>query len=383
MKSVLRHITRIVYVNVVKRLLFSIAPDVVHERLVKLGECTQKISIVGPLLHLVWSAKDESLLHQVVCGVSFKNPVGLSAGFDKNADLVPTMKAVGFGFTTVGSITAKATSGNEKPWYYRLPKSRSIVVNAGLPNQGAAKIAKHISQLNSRVFEDFHLVASVAKTNSQATCTDETGLIDYVESFKILQRNPHIAMFELNISCPNAYGGEPFTRVEPLEKLLSAIDELKLTQPLTIKMPIDKPWHEFEKLLQVITKHNVQAVTIGNLQKNRQAVKLKDELPTDVVGNLSGWPCSDASNDLIRRTYQAYKDKLIIIGVGGIFSAEDAYAKIRLGASLVELITGLMFVGPQLVGDINYGLIKLLKRDGFKHITEAIGVDAQKATIKH
>lgn len=374
MKQLIRTVSAGVYQKGFKPIAFRMAPDGVHSRMVSTGRFTQHLKIVGPLLHAFWS-HDDTILNQTVFGVHFKNPIGLSAGLDKNAELPPTMRAVGFGFATVGSITADAASGNPKPWYHRLPKTRSLVVNAGLPNQGADRISERIRRYPSRIFEDFPLVASVAKTNSAKTCTDKTGIADYVEGLKTLQFNPHIAMFELNISCPNAYGGEPFTRPKALDALLEEVDAIELAQPLTIKMPIDKSWKEFKVLLDIIAKHNVQAVTIGNLQKDRKAVKLKDPLSSDVPGNLSGKPCFEASNFLIRQTYHAYGKKLIIIGVGGIFSAEDAYTKIRLGATLVELITGVIFNGPQLIGQINHDLSGFLTRDGFKNVSEAVGVD--------
>jgi dihydroorotate dehydrogenase (fumarate) len=374
-KRTIRAASAAVYQKGFKPIAFRMAPDGVHNRMVKTGRVTQQLRFVGPLLHGFWAHQDDAILGQTVFGIHFKNPVGLSAGLDKNAELPPTVRAIGFGFGTVGSITADAAPGNPKPWYHRLPKTHSLVVNAGLPNQGADRISARISRYNSRMFEYFPLIASVAKTNSPKTATDKAGVADYVEGVKKLQFNPHIAMFELNISCPNAYGGEPFTRPAALEALLTEIDKLALTQPLTIKMPIDKTWQEFDGLLSVVISHNVQAVTIGNLQKNRNAVPLKDELPESVPGNLSGKPCFEASNALIAETYRAYGDKLVIIGVGGIFSAEDAYAKIRLGATLVELITGVIFNGPQLIGQINYDLCKLLQRDGYKNIAEAVGAD--------
>ena len=375
MKQLIRRASAAVYKKGFKPIAFRMAPDGVHERMVTTGRVVHRLVIVEPVLRSFWAHRDDSVLSQRVFGLHFANPVGLSAGLDKNANLPATVKSIGFGFATVGSITADAAAGNPKPWYRRLPKSESIVVNAGLPNEGAERINQRISGYNSRIFEDFPLVASVAKTNSQKTCTDAAGIADYVQGLRALQYNPHIAMFELNISCPNAFGGEPFTRPEALDSLLQAVDKLALPQPLTIKMPIDKPWKEFDELLAVLIRHNVQGVTIGNLQKNRHAVVLKDELSDKTPGNLSGKPCFEASNSLIAKTYKKYGEALVIIGVGGIFSAEDAYQKIRLGATLVELITGVIFNGPQLIGQINHDLAAYVRRDGYENIAQAVGVD--------
>lgn len=378
MKQCTRGTTTWIYTHILKPIFFKLPPDFVHNNMIRTGRFVHVLRFVGPLLNLFWAHRGDARLHQTVFGMQFENPVGLSAGLDKNAEIIPMVEAIGFGFGTVGSITASASKGNARPLYHRLPKTKSLVVNAGLPNQGAAAINRRISRYSARIFERFHLVASVAKTNSPDTCTDEAGVADYVAGVKAMQSNPRVAMIELNISCPNAYGGEPFTRVEPLEQLLKEVDALNLTQSVTVKMPIDKPWEAFDELLAVIARHNVAAVTIGNLQKNRSAIELKDPLSDETPGNLSGKPCFEDSNNLIAKTYQKYGDTLKIIGVGGIFNAEDAYRKIKQGATLVELITGMIFTGPQLIGQINHDLSALLAADGYDNVAEAIGADNKK-----
>jgi dihydroorotate dehydrogenase (fumarate) len=142
-------------------------------------------------------------------------------------------------------------------------------------------------------------------------------------------------------------------------------------------MPLNLSWKQFKDLLDIIIKHNVAGVTVANLQKDRNKLDLKDPLPDEVRGSFSGKPSWEASNELIRKTYLCYGEKLTIIGVGGIFNAEEAYTKIRLGASLVQIITGMLFNGPQLAAEISYDLSKLLKRDGFSSISDAVGVDAK------
>jgi dihydroorotate dehydrogenase len=146
-----------------------------------------------------------------------------------------------------------------------------------------------------------------------------------------------------------------------------------LRQPVFIKMPVDLEWGEFEKLVKVATSHKIAGLTISNLTKNRDAIK--DDLVDNIRGGLSGKPVFQRSNDLIAHTYREYGDRFTIIGVGGIFTAKDAYIKIKLGASLVELVTGVIFEGPQLIGQINRGLVKLLEKDGYSSISEAIGAD--------
>lgn len=361
------------YSRIVKPVLFKQQPDTVHTRLLRLAGAQQKVPIFGAFLENVWAYRNDTKLAQDICGIHFTNPVGLSAGFDKNIELVPTIKSVGFGFMTGGSVTCYPCAGNPRPWFYRLPKSKSLVVHVGLANEGAERVRRRLSSYTDRLFQDFPLVVSVAKTNSPQTCDDTEAIADYTGSLKTLQANPHIAAFEINISCPNTYGGEPFTTPDRLEKLLAAIDQLTLKQPVWVKMPINLSWEDTDALLGVITKHHVAAVTIGNLNKNRAGTQLSDTLPDHVKGNLSGLPTQQLSDELIAKTYQKYGDQLVIIGVGGIFTAEDAYRKICLGASLVGLITSMIFDGPQLIGQINEELVDLLETDGFHNISQAVG----------
>lgn len=372
-----RKLTTLGYIHIAKPMLFQLSPDSVHNQMINTGKIVQSTPVVNMLPRL-WSHQDEKYLSQTLHGIYFKNPVGLSAGLDKNVEIPGLLHSVGFGFMTGGSVTYRVCEGNPRPWFYRLPNTRSLVVNAGLPNHGATAIAARIANAPVSWWKDFPLVVSIAKTNNKENASDEEAIKDYTSSLALLEKQGIVKAYEINISCPNTYGGEPFTTPKRLDQLLSAIDELALTRPVFIKMPINLPWEEFDALLQVIVAHNIQAVTIANLNKDRKSVKLKDELPDSVKGNLSGIPTKELGLELIRKTYQAYGDKLTIIGVGGIFSADDAYEKIRAGASMVELITGMIYTGPQLIGDINHDIVELLKKDGFSTIAEAVGADNKK-----
>lgn len=353
--------------------MFRRKPDAVHHGLIHTATRVQKLPGIRALPKL-WSYQHE-MLHTEVAGIAYRNPVGLSAGFDKTLEMPPLMRNVGFGWITGGSVTRGAYEGNEKPWFHRLPKSKSLVVNAGLPSEGMAVVVNRVAGYPRHLFTGFPLNVSVAKTNARESVGDDAGVRDYCESLAAFDKLTQVATLEINISCPNTFGGEPFTTPKRLEKLLKGVDALSLAKPVYIKMPINLPMKDFDALLKVIIDHRVTGVTIGNLMKDRSKVKLKDDLPDSVKGNLSGGPNREVTTELVRRTYRQYGDTLSIIGVGGIMSAEDAYEKIRAGASLVALITGLIFEGPQLVGDINRGLVKLLKRDGFANISEAVGID--------
>lgn len=372
MKNTLSSATTSLYKHVGKPILFAMPPDTAHASIIRLGRIVQRSRTIRSMMRGAW-AYHNPILTQKIHGITFKNPVGLSAGLDKNFAVAPLMHSVGFGFMEGGSITFKPCAGNPKPWFYRLPKSKSLVVNAGLANEGVEAIITRLQNYDQRLIRDFPLNISVAKTNSPETCTDAQAVADYIGSLRHIKRSRLGDMVTLNISCPNTYGGEPFTTPERLEMLLSAVDRQRLNQPVFIKMPSHLPWHEFFNLLRVAARHHVDGVTIGNLAKDRQKAKLSDPLPDHIKGNLSGMPTQKATDKLIYKTRRAFGKRFIIIGVGGIFCAEDAYRKIKLGANLVELITGVIFEGPQLIGQINKDLVKLLEKDGYASVTDAVG----------
>lgn len=371
----------ILYRRVAKPVLFLMSPDAIHSHITVLSHTAGRVPGVARTLRVV-NTRRRPELETTWKGLRFSSPAGLSAGFDKNGKTVPIMHAIGFGFSTVGSVTAELCVGNPKPWFYRLPKTQSLVVHAGLANDGVRTILRRLHALPLRLQKNYPIVLSVARTNSQEASGVDEGIADYVASVKAAKTSPAVSMIELNISCPNAYGGETYTTSVLLEKLLSAVDAVKAPQPIIIKMPVDLPWADFKKLLDVIVKHPVAGVTIANLTKNREAIDFKEPLPDSVKGGLSGAPTRHLSTALIRRTYEAYGDRLTIFGVGGIFTAEDAYEKIVNGASYVELITGLIFNGPGIVEEINRGLVRLLRRDGFTHISQAVGSAATKKPKK-
>lgn len=363
------HLTAAGYRYIAKPLLFKTPPDIAHDRMIKSGRFWQRVAPVRAIMNGAWAYQNPRLEQQLL-GLSWRNPLGLSAGLDKNFELVPLMKAIGFGFMEGGSITLEPSSGNPRPWFHRLPADRSLVVNAGLANHGSQAIITGLS--TQHLPFDFPINISVAKTNSPDACTTDSAIQDYIGSLKLIKHAGVGQLITLNISCPNTYGGQPFTTPDLLEALLSATDEVNLKVPVSIKMPHHLEWPQFRDLAEVAANHRVAALTIANLAY-RDQVSLTYPLPDHIKGKLGGRPTFEKSNVLIAHTRRHFEDRFVIIGVGGVFTAEDAYTKIKLGANLVEMITGLIFQGPQVVGHINRGLIELLDRDGLATIGEATG----------
>ena len=309
------------------------------------------------------------MLGQNIFGINFKNPVGLSAGFDKNATLIDIMPSLGFGFTEVGSITGEKCEGNPKPRLWRLKKSKSLAVYYGLKNDGCELIAK---KLQKNKFP-CPVGISIAKTNCKETVDTRIAILDY---FKAYQAFTSIGDYvTINISCPNAFGGQPFADNIKLDALLVKIFSIPKTKPIFLKMSPDLSTKKVDAIIEVASKFKIDGFVCTNVTKNRDNKNIIDKYVPE-KGGLSGKVVADLSDNLIRYIYKKTSGKFVIIGVGGISSAKDAYRKIKAGASLLELITGMIFEGPQLVSNINMGLVKLLKQDGYKNIAEAVGKDS-------
>ena len=351
-----------------KPLFFQIDPERIHNGMVGFGAFLGRYAVTRWLTRVSFYYADPRLT-QTICGVTFPNPVGLAGGFDKNAQLIDLLPDVGFGFLEVGSITARSYPGNPGRRLWRLPKSKSLVVNYGLKNDGADAIAERIAHVVPRV----PLVINIAKTNSADTCDLEPGVEDYAYTHRRFQ---DIGQADtINVSCPNAFGGQPFHEPERLKALLTKLDLRSSKKPAFIKISPDLDASTIDAIVDLSIEYGAAGIICTNLTKKRDPSKLKDADIPD-IGGLSGKVVDHLSDDAIKRVYRRSQGRLVVIGLGGIFNAEDAYRKIRSGASLVQLITGMIYEGPQLISDINLGLVRFLERDGFKNISEAIGKDA-------
>ena len=361
------------YQNIIKPFLFLLDPEFIHNLMVSRGELIGKTFIKN---YFNWKLNyQSSKLKQKITGINFSGPVGLAAGFDYNAKLTQILYSLGFGFQSVGTITNLPYEGNPPPRLGRLPKSRSLMVNKGFKSLGVIKIAEKLSQLDYKI----PLGISIGMSNNKSIKNTNQAINDVVSTFKIFEKSKlKNSYYELNISCPNLINSNVnFYEISSLSRLLQSIDRLKLKKTVFVKMPIDKNNQVFFALLKTINQFEfIKGVIIGNLFKDRKSPLLdKNEVKKFKVGYFSGKPCETRSNELIKLTYKKYKNKLIIIGCGGVFNGQDAYKKIKLGASLIQLITGMIYHGPQLISQINLGLEELLEKDGFKNIKDAIGYE--------
>lgn len=299
-----------------------------------------RISPTQEIISHFWG-KTYPVLKKTHFGITFPSPIGLAAGFDYEARLTGMLPFLGFGFHTIGTITNLPYNGNPPPMLSRLIDRKSLIVNKGFKNLGADETIKKLKG------KDFLIPVgiSIGKTNHKEINTQEKAINDIIACFqKFRLADLPISYYELNISCPNLFGPVTFYPPKNLDHLLQKIDTLKLKKPIFVKMPITLSDHETISLTAVIKKHSPKGIIIGNLHKE-----------DGIRGGLSGKPTFIRSNSLIHLIHSRYSG-MFIIGCGGVFSADDAREKFNSGASLVQLITGMIYEGPGLVSTINKSL---------------------------
>ena len=350
------------YKRVLKSLFFRFDPEAVHDFMTYVGATLGATSLTRLLVDLAYGYHGPNI-SKVVDGIKYRTPFMLSAGFDYNGRLFRILPCIGLGGEEIGSLTAKPCKGNPRPRLTRLPQSKSILVNKGLKNDGVDAIIERIKNTQSKMGKselgktEFVKGISIARTNCQDSASVEAGIDDYAYSFRRLNEENIGDYYSINISCPNAFGGEAFTTPELLTRLLSVLKQVPCTKPIYVKMPINIPWAQFDALLKVIDMHDLSGVIIGNLNKDYDSLTVRSEAPQVYRGGLSGKPCTHLSTDLIAKTREMYGRRFTIIGVGGVMSPATALEKFEAGADLVQLITGLIFEGPGLVRKmcVDYG----------------------------
>ncbi len=310
-------------------------------------------------------------LEQDIFGLKFINPAGLSAGFDKNAEVIAPALKLGFGFTEVGTVTPQPQGGNPRPRIFRDPTNGAVINRMGFPNGGL-----HVFRPN---LEKFLNASSrpqgVVGINIGMNKTQENPAEDYCALIKELA--PLADYLTVNISSPNTPGLRNLQEKEPLTELITQMKKaLSETCPenapaLLIKLAPDLDEKQQKEIAGVLMETGVSGVILSNTTLDRPdylSEGFKDE-----AGGLSGSPVREKSTAIIRNFYKLTDGKLPIIGVGGISTAEHAYEKIKAGASLVQLYSGMIYEGPSIASKINSGLLELLNRDGYTNISDAIG----------
>ncbi len=310
------------------------------------------------------------MLIQKLFGLELSNPVGLAAGFDKNAEALAPLHRQGFGFVEAGTVTPLPQEGNPQPRMFRLKKDAAVINRLGFNNKG---LEPFVAALAART------AGGVVGANIGKNKTAEDAVSDYVKGLEAVYA--HADYITINISSPNTQGLRAMQKREQLTQLLTTLMEAKKRQlalcgknvPLLLKIAPDLDEPDLEDVAEVALALAMDGLIISNTTIKRPRT-LQSGLHGE-QGGLSGAPLFALSTEVLARMYKLTSGKIPLIGVGGVGSAEDAYKKIRAGASLVQLYTALVYQGFGVVRDIVEGLPTLLARDGFKHISEAVGAD--------
>jgi dihydroorotate dehydrogenase len=319
-----------------------------------------------------YSNNSDEVLTSEVFGMKFQNPMGLAAGFDKSAEAFNSIDKLGCGFVEVGTLTLKPQAGNERPRVFRLEEDQAIINRYGFNNDGLSCAVKRLSKRKNP--------AGILGVNIGINKNSPTPISDYVEALRLA--SPLADYITINISSPNTPGLRDLQSSEKLEKLLGAIEKSyfenegqTFTPPILLKIAPDLTEKEIKEIVQIALKTSVSGLVVSNTTVTRPTL-LKGYKKTE-PGGLSGPPLFELSTKKLAQTYLACKGKIPLIGVGGVDSAETAYAKIRAGASLVQLYTAVTYRGPRLFKSINDGLDLLIKNDNFRNVQDAVGIDAK------
>jgi len=356
-----------IYEKLLRPLLFKTSPETAHE----FGIETLKIAL-GSKTAQHFAAKQfavEEFGTLERFGLKFKNPLGVAAGFDKNGAVVNQLAALGFGFVEVGTITFEPQKGNERPRLFRLTADNALINRLGFNNEGAKKVVERLKRTNPNCVLGVNIGKNKIVPNEQA-------IENYLASFDLaFEAADYIAV---NVSSPNTPNLRELQKAENLVDLLAAIQKrnrelsgANQIKPLLVKIAPDLSEAEIEAISDIAQKLKLAGIIATNTTVSRENLKTE----SNETGGLSGSPLKNKSNEVVRKIYQYTNGELPIIGVGGVFSAADAFEKIAAGACLIQAYTGFVYQGFTFARDINTGLAKILRERNFRNLDEAVGTN--------
>ncbi len=354
-----------IYEKIIRPVLFNLNPETAHEFGIETLKFALKSKTARNFLAKNFDGELFGELERF--GLKFKNPLGVAAGFDKNGAAVNELAALGFGFVEVGTVTYEPQTGNEKPRMFRLPDDKALINRLGFNNQGAKRIVERLKKINPNCVLGVNIGKNKDVPNEQA-------IENYLSSFDLaFEVADYIAV---NVSSPNTPNLRELQKAESLEELLSALqkrnEELSgenRNKPLLVKIAPDLTEAEIETITDIAQRLNLAGIIATNTTIRRENLKTK----LSEAGGLSGAPLRNQSTAVIGKIYEFSGGRLPIIGVGGIFTAEDAFEKIAAGACLIQAYTGFVYQGFAFAHEINSGLANILRERNFRSLDEAVG----------
>ncbi len=341
------------YKILVRPVLFLFDPEKVHHFTFSLIRFLCKIPFVASIFRGMYQVEDKRL-ERTLFGITFKNPVGLAAGFDKNAVLYNELANFGFGFIEIGTVTPIGQVGNPKKRLFRLKDDKGIINRMGFNNDGLEVAIEQLKKNKGKL-----IIGGNIGKNTQTKPENYTA--DYEACFKGL--HPYVDYFVLNVSCPNVGSHAKLNDKDYLLELISAVQKLNnqevIQKPILLKIAPDLNNNQLDEIIELVSETKIDGVIASNTSTTRDNLKASDELLKEIGnGGLSGQPIKAQSTKVIQYLSDNSNKAFPIIGVGGIHSAEDAIEKINAGADLVQIYTGFIYEGPNLIKEINKALIK-------------------------
>ncbi len=340
-----------IYRFIIKPLLFLLNPERAHYLVVDGLTFVMKIPGVHLIVKALYAMEDVRLARNVF-GINFPNPVGLAAGFDKNASLVDEFSNLGFGFIEIGTVTPKPQEGNPKPRLFRLPDDQALINRMGFNNDGLVEIKNRLALRKSKVIIGGNLGKNKITPNEEAVqdyCLGFNALYDVVDYFVV------------NVSSPNTPNLRALQEKEPLKNLLVRLQEVNNTKtvpkPILLKIAPDLTNEQLDDVIEIVLETKLAGIIATNTTLSRANLNSNEALQQE-TGGLSGLPLKDKSTEVIRYLHEKSGGKIPIVGVGGIHSGQDAIDKLRAGACLIQLYTGFIYEGPGLIKEINKAILQ-------------------------
>jgi dihydroorotate dehydrogenase len=341
------------YKKILRPILFLFHPESIHHLVFKSIHLLFKIPGVPALVRKGFSVNDKKL-ETTVCGLKFSSPVGLAAGFDKDARLFDELGCFGFGHIEIGTLTPKAQPGNDQPRMFRLPQDEALINRMGFNNQGVLAAVERLKARKTHVIIGGNIGKNKLTPNADAA-------LDYKYCFDALHN--YVDYFVVNVSSPNTPGLRELQEKEPLKALLNQMKALSSAKPkpkpVLLKIAPDLTNEQLDDIIQIVKETGIDGVIATNTTVSRSGLLTSEsEVERAGAGGLSGKPLRSRSTEVIRYLCERSGNAFPVIGVGGIRTAEDAWEKLQAGASLVQVYTGFIYEGPAIVKKINKGILK-------------------------
>ncbi len=337
-----------IYKRLIRAILFCLDAEKAHYFATQMLCLVLKIPLVRMCIKRYYQ-KNNQLNSITLFGLTFPNPIGLAAGFDKDAKMIEPLSVLGFGFVEIGTVTPKPQEGNPKPRLFRLKEEEALINRMGFNNQGLAAVLERLKKRKSKVI----VGANIGKNK---TTPNELAIRDYLQCFNTLFK--YVDYFTINVSSPNTPDLRALQNKDPLTKLLQTLQEHNRRhtriKPVFLKIAPDLNNRQLDDIIEIALTTKIQGIIATNTTTERNQLKTQKKILNRIgAGGLSGRPLAKKSTEMIRHIYTKSKGKLKVIGVGGIHSPEDAIEKLRAGACLIQLYTGFIYEGPELVTKVN------------------------------